>query len=157
MQELKSQNVKVGGVAVIKHEQKRFVYYLVTKQDPYKKPTYDDLKSSLTAMKKHMVNHSPKSFIFYYRLTKKKKFDCRLPIVYQSWPFHKLAVASIDSIGLKSNKCCTIFSTMMANQASKLLSTAFKDEWRKRNQLHLPQNTQKSQAKDVKNFAIQIS
>lgn len=54
VQELKDQKAQVGGVAVIKHES-RYIYYLVTKDNAYKKPTYDDLKSSLQAMKKHMV------------------------------------------------------------------------------------------------------
>ncbi|XP_055311370.1 ADP-ribose glycohydrolase OARD1-like [Sitodiplosis mosellana] len=56
VQELKDQKVTVGGVAVIKHET-RYIYYLVTKDNAYKKPTYDDLKSSLVAMKNHMVTN----------------------------------------------------------------------------------------------------
>lgn len=56
VQELKDQNAKVGGMAVIKHE-KRFIYYLITKKDSFNKPTYEDLNSSLKAMKKHMVHY----------------------------------------------------------------------------------------------------
>lgn len=55
VQELKDQKANVGGVAVIKKES-RFIYYLVTKSNAYQKPTYDNLKSSIMAMKKHMVN-----------------------------------------------------------------------------------------------------
>lgn len=56
VQELKDQNAQVGGMAVIKHE-KRFIYYLITKKDSFNKPTYEDLNSSLKAMKKHMVHY----------------------------------------------------------------------------------------------------
>lgn len=55
IQELKDQKAEVGGVAILKHES-RYIYNLVTKKDAYKKPTYDDLKSALMAMKEHMVS-----------------------------------------------------------------------------------------------------
>lgn len=51
--ELRSQKVKSGGVAVLSDEN-RFIYYLVTKPESYGSPTYDDLRLSLTAMKSHM-------------------------------------------------------------------------------------------------------
>lgn len=51
---LKKQNVQTGGVAVIKHDS-RFVYYLITKDKAYQKPTYKDLSLSLHAMREHMV------------------------------------------------------------------------------------------------------
>lgn len=56
---LKSQNVKTGGVAVLKVSE-RYLYYLVTKVRSYEKPTYPDLMSSLSAMKDHMVNKGVK-------------------------------------------------------------------------------------------------
>lgn len=52
---LKDQNANIGEVAIIKHES-RFIYYLVTKSNGYQKPTYENLKLSIAAMKKHMVN-----------------------------------------------------------------------------------------------------
>lgn len=52
--ELKQQNVTAGGVALLK-DNDRFIYYLVSKNDTYKQPTYADLHSSLHAMKEHMV------------------------------------------------------------------------------------------------------
>lgn len=52
---LRKQNVGVGGVGVIQHSDKRYIYYLVTKKSSYQKPTYADLFSSLNAMKDHMV------------------------------------------------------------------------------------------------------
>lgn len=55
IQKLKDQNVQVGGVAVLKDDN-RYVYYMVTKMTVYKKPTYQSMFSSLTAMKDHMVN-----------------------------------------------------------------------------------------------------
>lgn len=51
---LKKQGVTAGGVAVL-NDDSRFIYYLITKNDTYKKPTYKDLFSSLHAMKDHMV------------------------------------------------------------------------------------------------------
>lgn len=51
---LKEQGVTAGGVAVLKDDS-RFIYYLISKNDTYKKPTYKDLFSSLHAMKDHMV------------------------------------------------------------------------------------------------------
>lgn len=53
--ELRSQNVKAGGVAVLTDADRRFIYYLVSKNDTYKQPTYPDLTESLRAMKTHMV------------------------------------------------------------------------------------------------------
>lgn len=52
--ELLSQNVETGGVAVLK-DNKRFIYYLVTKPFSYGKPTYESLDLSLAAMRQHMV------------------------------------------------------------------------------------------------------
>lgn len=52
--QLRKQNVDVGGVAVIQHNG-RHVYYLVTKKNSYQKPTYADLFTSLNAMKDNMV------------------------------------------------------------------------------------------------------
>ncbi|KFB53624.1 AGAP002604-PA-like protein [Anopheles sinensis] len=52
--ELQSQNVGVGGVAVLQDGQ-RYVYYLITKKTYNLKPTYDDLTKSLQAMKDHMA------------------------------------------------------------------------------------------------------
>ncbi|XP_050071236.1 ADP-ribose glycohydrolase OARD1-like [Anopheles maculipalpis] len=52
--ELKAQNVGVGGVAVLADGPQRYVYYLITKKTYNLKPTYDDLTKSLHAMKEHM-------------------------------------------------------------------------------------------------------
>lgn len=51
--ELMAQQVKSGGVAVLKDED-RFIYYLVTKPESYGSPTYEDLRSALSDMKSHM-------------------------------------------------------------------------------------------------------
>ncbi|CAH1250920.1 OARD1 [Branchiostoma lanceolatum] len=56
VEELKRQGQKPGGVAVLKTEQ-RYVYYLVTKEKYWQKPTYRSLESSLKAMKAHCVQH----------------------------------------------------------------------------------------------------
>ncbi|XP_072419451.1 ADP-ribose glycohydrolase OARD1-like isoform X3 [Chiloscyllium punctatum] len=47
---------KVGDVAVLKTKQ-RYVYYLITKKASYQKPTYENLQSSLEAMKEHCLKH----------------------------------------------------------------------------------------------------
>ena len=43
---------KTGGVAVLKRGQ-RFVYYLITKEKYWNKPTYQTLRNSLEAMRSH--------------------------------------------------------------------------------------------------------
>lgn len=55
MEELRNQKVQAGGVCMLKDED-RFIYYLITKQSTYGKPTYQTLESSLNSMKIHMVN-----------------------------------------------------------------------------------------------------
>lgn len=57
MDKLKAQNPTTGGLAVLQ-DNSRFIYYLITKNSSYKKPTYKDLFSSLHAMKAHMVSSS---------------------------------------------------------------------------------------------------
>ena len=58
--ELKRQQVRVGGVAVLAVES-RFVYYLITKPRYSDKPTYASLGSSLSAMFQHMLQNGVKS------------------------------------------------------------------------------------------------
>lgn len=53
---LKQQGQTAGGVAILKDEG-RFIYYLISKNNTYKKPTYQNLFLSLQAMKSHMVRH----------------------------------------------------------------------------------------------------
>lgn len=52
--ELKEQGKNAGSVAILKDDS-RFIYYLISKNQTYKKPTYEDLFLSLHAMKTHMV------------------------------------------------------------------------------------------------------
>ncbi|ETN66590.1 hypothetical protein AND_001624 [Anopheles darlingi] len=52
--DLKAQKIGVGGVAVLR-DPPRYVYYLVTKNSSYQKPTYADLRKSLEAMREHMA------------------------------------------------------------------------------------------------------
>ncbi|XP_063700848.1 ADP-ribose glycohydrolase OARD1-like [Culicoides brevitarsis] len=54
---LKSQNQRAGGVAVLK-DGERYIYYLVSKNETYSKPTYQDLSYSLEAMRKHMKENN---------------------------------------------------------------------------------------------------
>lgn len=46
--------MKTGGVAILK-DNDRYIYYMVTKELAYHKPTYQTLSSSLWAMKEHMM------------------------------------------------------------------------------------------------------
>ena len=57
--EIRSQRQRPGGVAVLKCEN-RFVYYLVTKQKYFHKPTYETLKSSVKAMRDHCIENAVK-------------------------------------------------------------------------------------------------
>lgn len=57
--ELKDQNANVGGVAVLPRDD-RFVYYLITKECYYNKPTYQTLHQSLEAMRNHVLLHDVK-------------------------------------------------------------------------------------------------
>merc|ERR1719461_1358027 len=51
---LRKQNVQVGGVGVLLR-QNRYVYYLITKERYFHKPTYDTLTASLETMRNHAV------------------------------------------------------------------------------------------------------
>nr|XP_058970258.1 ADP-ribose glycohydrolase OARD1-like isoform X1 [Pocillopora verrucosa] len=57
VEEIKSQGQKPGGVAILKKGE-RFVYYLVTKEKSFHKPTYKTLQSSLEAMRDHCLTHN---------------------------------------------------------------------------------------------------
>lgn len=55
--ELKTQDVKKGGCGFLKREN-RYVFYLVTKDRYWHKPTYDTLLQSLFAMREHCRTHN---------------------------------------------------------------------------------------------------
>jgi len=59
LQSLRNQNAQVGQVAILKR-QNRFVYYLITKERYFHKPTYDTLTASLRSMKNHAVTNKVK-------------------------------------------------------------------------------------------------
>lgn len=53
---LLDQKKKTGEVAVLKRPQ-RYIYYLITKNRAFQKPTYESLQNSLEAMKKHCISN----------------------------------------------------------------------------------------------------
>ena len=57
--ELMEQKQGVGGCAVLKAKD-RWVYYLVTKEKYWQKPTYDSLRKSLIVMRDHAVKNKVK-------------------------------------------------------------------------------------------------
>ena len=57
---LKAQEVGVGGVATLRSQEGTWVYYLITKEKYFNKPTYDTLRRSLEAMASHMQQHGVK-------------------------------------------------------------------------------------------------
>ncbi|XP_071503566.1 ADP-ribose glycohydrolase OARD1-like [Diadema antillarum] len=56
VKELLSQGVKPGGVAVLKRGS-RYIYYMVTKEKYWQKPTYDTVRKSLQATMEHCRQH----------------------------------------------------------------------------------------------------
>ncbi|ALC44314.1 CG33054, partial [Drosophila busckii] len=56
LDELNAQNPKTGSVAVLQDDQ-RYIYYLVTKEESWEKPTYESLEASLKKMRTHMLEH----------------------------------------------------------------------------------------------------
>ena len=57
--ELKKQKANIGDVAILE-DNNRFIYYLVTKDKYWNKPTYQTLASSLIKMKEHCINNNIK-------------------------------------------------------------------------------------------------
>ncbi|XP_067643148.1 ADP-ribose glycohydrolase OARD1 isoform X1 [Eurosta solidaginis] len=64
MHTLKQQEQKPGGVAVLQ-DKSRFIYYLVTKESSWAKPTYQSLNDSLNAMKIHMGSQLQQTANYY--------------------------------------------------------------------------------------------
>jgi hypothetical protein len=77
VQDLMDQNKVVGEVALLKHKE-RFVYYLVTKERYWNKPTYQTLTSSLEKMRDHAVNNGVK-MICMPKIGNSISFDLILP------------------------------------------------------------------------------
>lgn len=57
--ELQAQNKQVGECSILSY-QDRYIYYLVTKEKYWHKPTYETLQSSLIDMKKHAIENNIK-------------------------------------------------------------------------------------------------
>ena len=94
--QLEKQRCKVGQVAVIKVDG-RYIYYLITKEKYNGKPTYDTLKETLIAMKKHMVSKGVKEVSM-------PKIGCGLDLL--SWDLVKKI---IEDVFQDSNIKITIF------------------------------------------------
>lgn len=103
--DLLNQGATAGGLAILK-DGSRFIYYLVSKNKTYQKPTYQDLFLSLHAMKAHMVRNQDKkkhliidSSVHTNHLNLKTFFRKRMAL--QNWPFHKLAAVWMDFNGTR--------------------------------------------------------
>ena len=57
VEKLLHQNVQPGGCGVLK-ESNRYIYYLVTKQRCFEKPTYNYLQASLCSARDHCIKHN---------------------------------------------------------------------------------------------------
>lgn len=57
--ELKEQEVKTGELAVLK-DNARYIYYLITKEKYYDKPTYQNLEKTLITLRDHCIKHRVK-------------------------------------------------------------------------------------------------
>lgn len=60
VQNLKDQNKQIGDIAVLK-DNNRFVYYMITKERFYNKPTYESVKESLESVKEHCLENGVKN------------------------------------------------------------------------------------------------
>ena len=56
VEELKAQNANIGGCAFL-NDNGKFLFYLVTKEKYFQKPTYESLAQSLVCMKNHCLRH----------------------------------------------------------------------------------------------------
>lgn len=59
IEELSAQDKGIGEVAILKRG-KRFIYYLITKENYWHKPTYDSLRKTLEELKKHIIANQVK-------------------------------------------------------------------------------------------------
>jgi len=55
------QNKQIGEAAILGPFQQRFVYYLITKEHYYHKPTYESLQATLLYTRDHAVKNGVKS------------------------------------------------------------------------------------------------
>lgn len=60
VEDIKNQRKRIGEVAILSRNN-RFIYYLITKENYWHKPTYEDLQRSLENMKKHMQENNVSS------------------------------------------------------------------------------------------------
>lgn len=67
MDQLRAQDTKTGGVAIIHSETGRTIYYMVTKRNYWDKPTLADVRCSLEAMREHAIENEV-SAIFMPRI-----------------------------------------------------------------------------------------
>eukprot|EP01100_Stratorugosa_tubuloviscum_P004772 TRINITY_DN2204_c0_g1_i2.p2 TRINITY_DN2204_c0_g1~~TRINITY_DN2204_c0_g1_i2.p2 ORF type:complete len:153 (-),score=46.71 TRINITY_DN2204_c0_g1_i2:651-1109(-) len=95
--ELRSQINRIGQVAFLRREN-RFIYYLITKEFYFNKPTYQSLENSLKHLREIMIVNNDKSISL-------PKIGCGLDKL--EWPkVEKL----IKEIFCNTNICITIYS-----------------------------------------------
>lgn len=83
--ELKAQKATVGEVAVLKHDG-RYIFYLITKERYWGKPTYDTLRSSLLKLREYCLANQITSLSM-------PRIACGLDKL--SWPKVKAMIANV--------------------------------------------------------------
>jgi O-acetyl-ADP-ribose deacetylase (regulator of RNase III) len=88
--ELKNQNVNIGEVAWL-YRNDRYIYYLVTKENYWNKPTYDNFRTSIRNLFILCVKHDVKS-LSIPKLgcgLDKLQWDRVKQIIIEEWPLIK--------------------------------------------------------------------
>ena len=88
--ELKNQNVNIGEVAWL-YRDGRYIYYLVTKENYWNKPTYDNFRNSIRNLFVLCVKHDVKS-LSIPKLgcgLDKLRWDKVKQIIIEEWPLIK--------------------------------------------------------------------
>ena len=79
--EIKRQNIKTGGVAYIQ-DGERFVFYLITKERYFHKPSYTSLKNSLFSLRELILKYNIKKLALPRIGCGLDKLDWKIVVLY---------------------------------------------------------------------------